>query len=46
MLKNIISNFMVKDEILRDLKREIGKVGSIVKILDYEKNVYIEFEKV
>ena len=46
LLKNMISSFIFKDEIMRDIKREVGKVGRIVKMVDYEKNVYIEFERV
>lgn len=46
LLKNIISNFHVKEEIMKDLQKEIKKIGPIVKMQDYERNVYIEFEKV
>ena len=42
----MISSFIYKDEIMRDIRREVGKVGRIVKMVDYEKNVYVEFEKV
>ena len=41
LLKNMISSFIYKDEILRDIKREVSKIGPIVKMVDYEKNVYI-----
>lgn len=43
LLKNVISSFMVKDEILRDIKKELSKVGPIVKIVDYNRNLYVEF---
>ena len=34
---------MVKDEILKDIRKELSKVGPIVKIVDYDKNLYVEF---
>ncbi len=43
LLKNIISSFMVKDEILKDIRKELSKVGPVVKMVDYSKNVYVEF---
>lgn len=46
LLKNMISSFLFKDEILRDIRREVSKVGRVVRMVDYEKNVYIEFERV
>jgi hypothetical protein len=41
LLNNVISSFAFKDEIMRDIRREVSKVGPIVKMVDYEKNVYI-----
>jgi hypothetical protein len=46
LLKNIISTFLFKDEIIKDIRKEVSKIGPVVKIVDYEKNIYIEFEKV
>jgi hypothetical protein len=41
LLRNIISSFIYKDEIMRDIRKEVSKIGPVVKMVDYEKNIYI-----
>lgn len=43
LLKNIISSQAEKELIKEDIRREVEKIGKIIKIANKDKNIYIEY---